>query len=304
MIEVERPFHLSESKALGFGGYASSSRGNLEVPFAGVRRSPLVTESILVPAWAVDDARWWDARNALAALQVVRPDAIAASRTAAQLHGLPVDPPADVLEVAVPAGASRVGRPRVRERRSTRHDGVRLAGVDVQRQSWVLLELAEVLTAAQLVVVLDAVMGHWNTPPAATPVQVAAVFSGARGCRGRRKLEAALKRARTGVRSPRETRLRLRLVDAGLPEPVVAHPVWVDALGRAVHPDLSYPRVRFAIEYEGEQHRTDPNQFGYDLQRYFHLEQMGWTVLRVSKSMSLDWVTDQVRAVLAAKGMI
>ena len=64
-------------------------------------------------------------------------------------------------------------------------------------------------------------------------------------------LKRALTDVRAGVRSPRETLLRLTLQRAGLPEPEIN---WTlrDARGRAVAElDLAYPRWRVAPEYDG-----------------------------------------------------
>jgi very-short-patch-repair endonuclease len=38
-----------------------------------------------------------------------------------------------------------------------------------------------------------------------------------------------------------------------------------------------------AVEYDGEQHRVDPIQFAYDIQRSEDLDELGWTRVRVVK---------------------
>jgi hypothetical protein len=53
--------------------------------------------------------------------------------------------------------------------------------------------------------------------------------------------------------SPMETRLRLVLIDAGLPCPAVQHEVI--AGGQRYRLDLAYPAVKVAIEYDGDHHR-------------------------------------------------
>lgn len=90
---------------------------------------------------------------------------------------------------------------------------------------------------------------------------------------------AALVRER--VDSVQETRLRLCLVLAGVPEPQV-NPV-VYSGGRAVgRVDLFLPRWRIAIEYEGDQHRTDPRQWNVDIRRHEQLTADGCPVVRVT----------------------
>lgn len=268
----------------------------------GLRWADSATMSIRVPQWACEDEGFWRLHTALLALQTVRPDAIASGVTAAYLHGLPVE--CAELQVAVKKDASRISHTGVRARRTARYSPVDIAGIRVQRLSAVLIELAEVLDEAALVGVIDASVGEFKVPPLAELSGLRRFVNAERSYRGRARLIAAAARAREGVRSLRETRLRLHLIDAGLPEPVVGHAVEVPELGGVIHPDLAYPAIKLAIEYEGDHHRTDPHQFGYDLQRYFYLERHGWLVLRVTKTMPLDWVADEVRAVLVDRGLM
>lgn len=74
------------------------------------------------------------------------------------------------------------------------------------------------------------------------------------GRRGAATLRTALSRSRDRVDSPMETRLRLLLEDAGLPEPVVNE--WVHAAdGTPLHcPDLSWPQWQVAVDYDGRHH--------------------------------------------------
>ncbi|GIG89647.1 endonuclease domain-containing protein [Plantactinospora endophytica] len=79
--------------------------------------------------------------------------------------------------------------------------------------------------------------------------------------------------------SPMETRLRLLLVNAGLPTPTAQHDVY-DARGRFVgRVDLACPRLRIALEYEGDHHRERAH-FRQDVARLHELRAAGWTVLR------------------------
>jgi hypothetical protein len=96
-------------------------------------------------------------------------------------------------------------------------------------------------------------------------------------------LRRALPSIRTGSASPKETHTRLALVDAGLPEPVLAHEVFDEAGSFVARLDLAYPERRVAVEYEGEHHMTDPAQWAKDIARYERLAALGWTVIRVTK---------------------
>jgi hypothetical protein len=78
-----------------------------------------------------------------------------------------------------------------------------------------------------------------------------------------------------------ETRLRLLLVLAGLPEPEVGHAI-VDGPGPVAWPDLSYPAIRVAIEYDGGHHRESARQWSSDKVRGRLVRDLGWDLLEVT----------------------
>ncbi len=81
-----------------------------------------------------------------------------------------------------------------------------------------------------------------------------------------------------------ESRTRLIIVRAGLPEPVVGFRV-LDRDGHFVGtPDLAYVAEKIAIEYEGDVHRTNRRTFADDIERRERFEWSGWRVLRVTDS--------------------
>lgn len=95
---------------------------------------------------------------------------------------------------------------------------------------------------------------------------------------GVQRLRQALERVRYGSLSPQETRLRLELVGAGLPEPALNHKV--EDRGRPVAMvDLAYPDRRLAIEYLGDHHRTDQATFREDIYRRERLTAAGWNTV-------------------------
>ncbi|MFE7846452.1 hypothetical protein ACFUTX_14805 [Microbacterium sp. NPDC057407] len=94
-------------------------------------------------------------------------------------------------------------------------------------------------------------------------------------------LRRALGWVRVGVRSPRETRLRLLLVRAGLPEPEVA---WLlrDSSGMLIAElDLAYPDWNVTPEYDGRVHADDPVQFARDADRWDRIRDAGWDHVRL-----------------------
>ena len=91
----------------------------------------------------------------------------------------------------------------------------------------------------------------------------------------------ALPLLRPRVDSPMETRTRLVLVLAGLPCPETnlrVYDDWGQWIGR---PDLAYPALRLAIQYEGDVHRTDRRRWQQDVGRDEVLQDHGWRVIKV-----------------------
>lgn len=108
-----------------------------------------------------------------------------------------------------------------------------------------------------------------------------------RGRRGVIVLREALERVRPGVASRMETWMRLTIVDAGLPEPVLDHDVY-DASGRFLGClDAAYPEARVGMEYEGDHHRTDERQWQRDIIKHDDLVRAGWRVIRVTRAQLL-----------------
>jgi len=116
---------------------------------------------------------------------------------------------------------------------------------------------------------------------------------------GLRRLEAALDLVDPGAQSPRESYLRLLLIDAGLPRPQTQIPV-LGADGIPVaYLDLGWPEWLVAVEYDGDHHRIDRRQFTKDIQRMEMLEEMGWVVIRVVAEDRPAGIIRRVRKALA-----
>ncbi|OLP00927.1 hypothetical protein BVU76_17585 [Mycolicibacterium porcinum] len=100
-----------------------------------------------------------------------------------------------------------------------------------------------------------------------------------RHARGLRQLERALDPFDPGGQSPKETWLRLMLIDAGFPRPQTQIPV----LGPDGYPryflDMGWDELMLAVEYEGVQ---PADQLGYDITRADYITRVGWTQVRVA----------------------
>ncbi|HET9519193.1 MAG TPA: DUF559 domain-containing protein, partial [Actinoplanes sp.] len=156
----------------------------------------------------------------------------------------------------------------------TRNDVTRLGGLAVTTPERTAFDLGRQAPRADALVAVDALL-HRGVSLGALE-QLAA-----ERCRwpGAPLLRAVLLLAEPLSESPMETRLRLLIVDAGLPPPVAQHTVR-DSTGRFVgRVDLAWPALRLAVEYEGDHHR-ERAQFQRDVARLNALRAAGWTVLR------------------------
>ncbi len=99
--------------------------------------------------------------------------------------------------------------------------------------------------------------------------------------KGKQRASLALPFVRVGSESRMESILRMQIIDSGLPEPQLNLSI-TDAsgifIGRA---DLVYPEFRVIVEYDGDQHRTDPVQYEKDIDRVEKFQTAGWTFIRV-----------------------
>lgn len=99
---------------------------------------------------------------------------------------------------------------------------------------------------------------------------------------GVRRTRRSLALVREGAESPMETFVRLMLVFARLPEPILNQNIrnaHGDFLARG---DLVYSRYLVLVEYDGWQHERDAQQRQHDIGRRERLEQAGWRVIVVT----------------------
>ena len=144
---------------------------------------------------------------------------------------------------------------------------------------------------------LDALMHA--TPFSAEDVSVLAKRH--RGARGLRRLAEVLPLVDGGAASPKESWLRLLLIDAGLPKPRTQIPVndgW-RLLGLL---DLGWEDYMVAVEYDGDQHRMDRRQFVKDIGRLAKFADLGWIVIRVVAEHRPDDILSRVLQALARRG--
>lgn len=102
---------------------------------------------------------------------------------------------------------------------------------------------------------------------------------------GIRQARRVMKWVRPNTDSLYETRTRLILVRAGLPEPQVNLPVFCRGAGRWFHLDLGYEKEKLGIEYDGSVHVNNREQMEFDANRRRHLQDEGWLIITVTATL-------------------
>jgi hypothetical protein len=138
--------------------------------------------------------------------------------------------------------------------------------------------------AGQVPLVELVVLGDWMVRrKGVTPASLLRAARSAPGVDGRLARQAA-SYVRSRVDSPMETRLRMLIVLAGLPEPQVNLTIR-DVDGEPVRRfDLSWPESKVIVEYDGRHHIEREEQWEADLARREEIDDHGWRILVVVAS--------------------
>lgn len=172
-----------------------------------------------------------------------------------------------------------------------------IAGLPVTTLARTAYDLVRQLPGNEAVARLDALMR-------ASPFRAEDVLSLAKRyprARGLRQLRATLALVDPGAASPKETWLRLVLIDAGMPIPQSQIPVNEGWRMIAVL-DMGWERYKVAVEYDGDHHRTNRRQYARDQWRLRKLEELGWIVIRVIAEDKPQDVVRRVRDALNRRG--
>lgn len=235
---------------------------------------------------------------ARAAVLVV-PDGVISHQSAARLHG-GVVPEDTSAHVTVARARQRRCREGLVVHVGQNRDTVELGPIRLTSPARTFCDLADHLSLVDLVVLGDSMVHRGSLELDALRDAVDEMVIGARTL-ARRGAEMV----RAGVESPMESRVRLMMVLAGLPEPVVNQSIGgVDGRVR-YRLDLSYPELRFAIEYDGRQHAEDAAQWGHDIKRREWLNDHGWRllVLRAADVYDTPWqAVRRIGSTLASRG--
>jgi len=235
-----------------------------------------------------------DVRTRAAALWV--PGAIIAGRAAAALHG--------ASWVAATSPIELIGRARrrqagviVREERIHTDEFMPLGDLVVTTPERTALDVARHLPRGEAVAHLDALAATTGIDPAAV-LSLANRYPGARGIQ---RARIAVPLTDAGAQSPRESWLRLLLIDARYPRPATQIPV-SDGYSTAFV-DLGWDEPKIGLEYEGAHHQLDRSQAVRDIGRYDMLDELGWLIIRVVKEHSRGYILRRVHDAFARRRM-
>lgn len=210
-----------------------------------------------------------------AALACYFDDAFASHVSAARVWQVPVETrPGE--HVTVGDDAHRLRRAGVTTHRRPDAAVAVRRGVRVSVLTDLFVELADELSLVELVVA-----GDWMVRRHGVRIKhLRQAAKDASGHAGRLARKAA-SYVRARVDSPMETRLRMLIVLAGIPEPVVNMSVR-DVDGEPVRRfDLSRHEVRVIVEYDGRHHVELIEQWESDLERREEIDDEGWRILVV-----------------------
>lgn len=173
----------------------------------------------------------------------------------------------------------------------------RIAGISVTTPARTVFDLGRLLPRDEAVARIDALL--WAVPSALNEVQ--SVIDRHPGRRGVKRLPAALELADCGAASPKETWLRLLLIDAGLPRPSTQIRVY-DGRRLVRVLDMGWEKYEVAAEYDGDQHRTRRTQYVKDIRSKRTLARLRWESLNVVNEDTPAFIVNWAKRTLEARG--
>jgi len=226
----------------------------------------------------------WVHRDGIDDLTLIRaalalhPDgAFASHLSAAKVWGLPV-PDHPFAHVTVRKPEDRRYRAEIKPHVTSRPRRVIVVrGIRTTDPVATFIDCAGSLSLVELVVLGDALVKRYDV----------SAYELLEACRASDDYYAGLARraaeyVRDGVDSPMETRLRMLIVLAGLPEPQVNVILYnSDGTWRRRF-DLYYPEARLIVEYDGRQHAESVAQWQSDLERREEFDDEDYRILVVT----------------------
>ncbi|NDK89853.1 hypothetical protein GYA93_09720 [Gordonia desulfuricans] len=151
-------------------------------------------------------------------------------------------------------------------------------------------------------------LGRLDALAAATAVdldELAAFARAQKHTRNVRQVRELIPHIDPKAESPGESWLRLFFFDAGMPKPESQVEVFDEYARLIARFDLAYPGPRVAIEYDGEEFHSSPEQKRHDEVRDAEVGVLGWVVVRVNKQRMTTapyGVVAETRSLLRKRG--
>jgi hypothetical protein len=155
------------------------------------------------------------------------------------------------------------------------HRSLRVTSIE---RTWCDLATSR-LTLAELVAAGDRAI--WRRDPRTTADDLLDCVRRYEGRRGSRMMRTALGLLTNAADSAPESEVRVAIIRAGFPPPSVNKEIRL-ANGVTLHPDLSWPSFKVAIDYDGDHHRVKRDQWNRDIQRFRKLADAGWRIYRAT----------------------
>ncbi|BBZ47146.1 endonuclease domain-containing protein [Mycobacterium parmense] len=221
---------------------------------------------------------------------------VVAGFAAAALHGSNWVDDAQVVDLI---HDNRRGPPGIRTHRERiEEDEMQtVAGIPVTSPVRTALDLGCWYPTTGAVAAIDALARE--TEIKAADVEALALRYGGR--RGISRARTAVGLFDAGSQSPKESWLRVVLIQAGLPPPRTQIPVENRIGDVFAYLDMGWDDLKVAVEYDGEQHRSDRRQYTRDVRRLEMLERLGWIVVRVVAGDRPAEIVSRVRAARARR---
>lgn len=287
-------FAFGAARASGVPARRLDAR-DLEAPFRGAR-----VKLQPMPDLSHYERREYELRRLCAALVAVAPqDLVFSHITAARLYGMPVPERLIARELHVSTSGQPPRRDGIAGHRSRDARRIVSAGLPLVPPELAWLQLATVLTLDELIVAGDYLVRRKH--PLSTLDAMGRELA-APGRRGLAMARTAFGWVRVGTDSPPESWMRLEIVHAGFPEPLVGCAAHHDGYFIGT-PDLSYPEYRIAYEYQGAGHRG-VSEFESDILRLELFHEAEWKVIQVTKQLLArpGWLAERTRRALLSRG--
>jgi very-short-patch-repair endonuclease len=276
-----RPFVPRELRVLPFRGRDAIEAGLLTWSALRGLTWLRLLPGIYVHVGTPLDHRMWCRAAVLWATDGIGGGVAVGGHSAAYLWGAADGPDDGRVELVIPRRSRRGAPDRIRLVRCALgvRDIVALADIPVTSPERTAFDIARRWDRIDAVVTIDAMLGRYVL----TLDDHRAYADAHRGWPGAAAARLIIPLLEPRTESLMESRVRLVIVDGGLPRPVAQFEVR-DSIGRFIgRVDLAYPQWRIAIEYDGDHHRGR-EEYRDDQRRANALRVAGWTVLRFTAS--------------------